>query len=116
VLTGAARLAREQQYVGFDGPRIVFSNEYQANEKRLDSAEELLRQKRFEDARVALTQVTKDSPAGRASGLLGRLAALQGDCVTATRLFDQAEKEGGCVCAEDRKLCEVAPKLKVHQN
>ena len=105
VLSGAARLAGEQQYEGFDGPRIVFSDEYEANQKRLDSAEELLRQKRFGDARVLLGQVTKEAPAGRASNLLGRLAALQGDCAMATKLFDQAEKEGACVCDADRKLC-----------
>jgi hypothetical protein len=34
------------------------------------------------------------------------LADLQGDCTKAKQLFDQAEKEGACVCAADRQLCE----------
>jgi hypothetical protein len=41
--------------------------------------------------------------------LRGRLAALQGDCLSAIRLFDKAdaESEPGCVPIEDRKLCEA---------
>jgi hypothetical protein len=37
-LTGATRLGREQQYVGFDGPVQVISAEYERNEERLDKA------------------------------------------------------------------------------
>jgi hypothetical protein len=29
-----------------------------------------------------------------------------GDCVKAKQLFDQGEKEGACVCAADRQLCD----------
>ena len=108
-LTGATRLGREQQYVGFSGPPQVISAEYEINDQRLELASKLLDQKRFDDARRVLEQVTKDAPRGRASALRGRLAALQGDCVTAIRLFDNADAEGkpGCVPIEDRKLCEA---------
>ena len=101
-LTGATRLGKEQGW-----PPKVITEEFEANEKRLDEVESLLRDKRFEDARSALDRVTKDAEPGRATALLGRLAALQGDCVKAKQLFDQAEKEGACVCAADRQLCEL---------
>ena len=107
-LTGATRLGREQQYVGFAGPPQVISAEYDANDQRLELATELLDQKRFEEARRVLDQVTKDAEHGRAAALRGKLAALQGDCKTASRLFAQAEREGGCGCVpiESRNLCE----------
>jgi hypothetical protein len=109
-LTGATRLGREQQYVGFTGRPQVISAEYEINDVRLNLAAKLLDQKRFDDARRVLDLVTKDAPPGRASALRGRLAALQGDCVTAIRLFDKAECEAGCVPVEDRKLCEAPQK------
>jgi hypothetical protein len=55
-----------------------------------------------------LDQVTKDAARWRALVLRGRLTALQGDCSSAIRLFSKAEREGGCVPMEDRKLCEPA--------
>jgi hypothetical protein len=108
-LTGATRLGREQQYVGFSGPPQVISAEYEINDQRLELASKLLDQKRFDDARRVLDQVTRDAPRGRGSALRGRLAALQGDCLSAIRLFDKAdaESEPGCVPIEDRKLCEA---------
>jgi hypothetical protein len=109
-LTGATRLGREQQYVGFAGNPQIISAEYEANDLRLELAAKLLDQKRLDEARHVLDQVTKDAGRGRASALRGKLAALQGDCATAIRLFAQAEREGGCGCApiEDRRLCEAA--------
>jgi fructose 1,6-bisphosphatase len=108
-LTGATRLGREQQYVGFSGPPQVISAEYEINDQRLELASKLLDQKRFDDARRVLDQVTSDAPRGRGSALRGRLAALQSDCITAIRLFDNADAEGepGCVPIADRKLCEA---------
>jgi thioredoxin-like negative regulator of GroEL len=106
-LTGATRLGREQQYVGFAGPPEVISAEHETNDLRLELASKLLDQKRFDDARRVLEEVTKDAPRGRVTALRGRLAALQGDCVTAIPLFHKAESEGGCVASEDRKLCEA---------
>ena len=100
-LTGPTRLGKEQGW-----PPKVITEEFEANEKRLDLVESLLREKRFDDARGALNQVTKDAEPGRATALRGRLAALQGDCLKAKELFDQAEKEGACVCAADRQLCQ----------
>lgn len=109
-LTGATRLGRERQYVGFAGPPEVITAEYEANEQRLELATELLDQKRLDEARRVLDQVTKDAERWRAATLRGKLAALQGDCKTALRLFAQVEREGGCGCVptEDRKLCEAA--------
>jgi hypothetical protein len=104
-LTGPTRLGKEQGW-----PPKVITEEFEANEKRLDQVESLLREKRFEEARGALDQATKDAEPGRATALGGRLAALQGDCVKAKQLFDQAEKEGACVCAADRQLCEPPQK------
>ncbi len=100
-LTGATRLGKEQGW-----PPKVITQEFEANEKRLDMVERQLREKRFDAARGALDRVTRDAEPGRATALRGRLAALQGDCVKAKQLFDQAEKEGACVCAADRQLCE----------
>jgi hypothetical protein len=109
-LTGARRLGEETQYVNFDGSR-AWSAEYRLNENRLDEAERLLNEKRFEEARRVLDEVTSDARPGGASALRGQLAALSGDCVTATRLFDQAEqKEEGCVGNEARALCGVSRK------
>lgn len=105
-LTGATRLGREQQYVGFAGPPEVISAEHETNDLRLELASKLLDQRRFDDARRVLEEVTNDAPRGRATALRGRLSALQGDCVTAIRLFDEAGSEGGCVASEDRQLCE----------
>ena len=85
----------------------VISAEYESNDLRLDLAAKLLDQRRLDDARRVLEQVTKDAPRGHALVVRGRLAALQGDCVTAIRLFDKAESEGECAPLEDRKLCEV---------
>jgi hypothetical protein len=104
-LTGAMRLRKEDAWP----PKIV-SEEFTANQMRMDQVEILLRDKHFEDAGVALDQVTKDAEPGRATALRGRLAALQGDCAKAKQLFDQAEKEGACVCTADRQLCEPPPK------
>ena len=59
----------------------------------MDQVESLLRERRFDDARGALDQVTYDAAPGRATALRGRLAALQGDCVKAKQLFDQAERK-----------------------
>jgi hypothetical protein len=112
-LTGATRLGREQQYVGFSGRPQVISAEYEINDVRLELAAKLLDQKRLNDARRVLDLVTKDAAPGRASALRARLAALEGDCVTAMRLFDKAESEAGCVPIEDRKLCE-APERREH--
>jgi hypothetical protein len=108
-LTGSSRLGREQQYVGFQGPVQVISLEYERNEAQLDKAKDLMSVRRFEDARTVLDGVTKDAPPGRALALRGRLAALQGDCKTALKLFDEADKEvgGDCASNEDRKLCET---------
>jgi hypothetical protein len=108
-LTGAQRLGREQQYVGFWGRPQVISVEYERNEEQLEKASDLMDVRRFDDARRVLDEVTEDAPPGRASALRGRLAALQGDCVTAIKLFDKADAEGGGGCApsKDRKLCEA---------
>ena len=106
-LTGATRLGREREYVGPGGSPEVISAEYENNDLRLELAAKLLDQKRLDDARRVLDQVTKDAPRAHALVLHGRLAALQGDCVTATKLFDKAESEGECAPIEDRKLCEV---------
>jgi hypothetical protein len=111
-LTGAARLGKERQYVGRGlGPQVI-SEEFEANDQKLQLASKLLDQKRFDDARRVLDNVTKDAPRSTASALRGRLAALQGDCKTAIRLFDQAdsESEPDCVFMEDRKLCEATQK------
>lgn len=99
-LSGSTRLGREQGW-----PPVVITEEFEANRERLDKVEDLLRQKRFDDARGALDQITKDAEPGRATALRGRLAALLGDCRKAQQLFDQAEKEGACVCAADRQIC-----------
>jgi predicted negative regulator of RcsB-dependent stress response len=90
----------------------VISEEFEANDQKLQLASKLLDQKRFDDARRVLDNVTKDAPRSTASALRGRLAALQGDCKTAIRLFDQAdsESEPDCVFMEDRKLCEATQK------
>jgi len=109
-LTGATRLGREQQYVGFVGPLIVISAEYEVNEARLESAAKLLDLNRLDEARRVLDEVTKDAPRGRASALRGKLAALQGDCATARRLFDQAACESGCRPTEERTLCQAPRK------
>lgn len=87
----------------------MISLEYEANDQRLELATKLLDQKRFDEARHVLDQVTKDTERGRALALRGKLAALQGDCATAIRLYAQAEREGGCGCVpvEDRKLCDA---------
>jgi hypothetical protein len=108
-LTGATRLGREQRYVGFSGPPQVISAEYERNEERFEKASNLMSVKRFEEARRMLDEVTEDAPRGRASALRGRLAALQGDCATAIKLFDKADEEAGgdCASSEDRKLCEA---------
>lgn len=82
-LTGATRLGRERQYVGFAGPPEVISAEYEANGQRLEMATHLLDQKRLDEARRVLDQVTKDAEHGRAAALRGK-----------------------CAPAEDRKLCE----------
>ena len=110
-LAGSGRLAREEQrYASLPSSRKVISDEYETNELRLSLAAKLLDQKKFNEARETLRQVTADAPPGRATALRGRLAALQGDCVTANKLFDQAELEGGagCVPNEDRRLCMIA--------
>jgi hypothetical protein len=106
-LTGATRLGRERQHVGRSVEPQVISPEYELNEVRLRLADNLLDQKRLDDARRVLDQVTKDAPRAEASVLRGRLAALQGDCVTADKFFDQAECESGCAPLEHRKLCET---------
>jgi hypothetical protein len=107
-LTGTRRLGEEQQYVNFDSPQ-AWSAEYRLNERRLDEAERLLKGKRLDEARRVLDEVTSDARAGGATALRGQLAALSGDCVTATRLFDQAErKEEGCVGNEARALCGLS--------
>jgi hypothetical protein len=100
-LTGATRLGKEEGW-----PPKVITEEFESNAKRLDQVADLLREKRFDDARGVLDQVTNDAEPGRATALRGRLAALLGDCVKAKQLFDQAEKEGACVCAADRQLCD----------
>jgi hypothetical protein len=88
----------------------VISAEYELNETRLEVARHLLKQNRFDDAQRMLDQVTKDAPCGEASVLRGRLAALQGDCATANKLFGSTAAEGGCVPDEDRKLCTPTTK------
>jgi hypothetical protein len=106
-LAGGTRLGKEQQYSFGPQSAQVISVEYETNELRLSLVEKLLDKRAFDEARRLLDQVTEDAPRGRASALRGRLAALQGDCVTATRLFNQADVEGGagCVPIEDRRLC-----------
>jgi hypothetical protein len=109
-LAGVGRLAREDQgYSSSPSQRKVISDEYETNELRLSLAAKLLDQRKFNEARDTLNQVSGDAPPGRATMLRGRLAALQGDCVTANKLFDQAEVEGGadCVPNEDRRLCTI---------
>jgi hypothetical protein len=108
-LTGASRLGREQQYVGFQGPTQVISAEYERNEEQLDQAKNLMDVKRFDEARAVLDAVTKDAEPGRASALRGRLAAMQGDCAAALKLFDKADEEAGGECASSRyrELCEA---------
>src|SRR5262249_23910121 len=109
-LSGATRLGREQQYVGFAGEPKVISAEYETSDVRLELATKLLDQKRLDEERRVLGQVTKDAEPWRVSALRGKRGALQGDCVTVIRLFAKAESEGGCGCVpiEDRKLCEAA--------
>jgi hypothetical protein len=109
-LTGATRLGKEQLYVDRSGKRQVISAEYEINDVRLQLATKLVDQKRFDDAHRVLDEVTQDTDRGRAAELRGKLAALQGDCATANRLFDEADKEGGCARIEERKLCEVPRK------
>jgi hypothetical protein len=108
-LTGAARLGKEQQYVGFEGPRQVISAEFERNEEQLGKVSNLLDGKQYDEARHLLDEITEDAPRGRESALRGRLAALQGDCATAIILFDKAEAEvgGDCVLGDSRKLCEA---------
>ena len=110
-LTGGIRLGKEQQSFGNSQPEVI-SAEYETNDLRLSLAAKLLDQKQFDEAGHVLDQVTKDAPLGRASLQRGRLAALKGDCVTANKLFDKADVEGGAGCApiEDRKLCSALPK------
>jgi hypothetical protein len=96
----------KEEFLSSGGPHpIVISEEYEANEQRLIRAEELLEAKLLEAALETLEQVTTDAPAGRALRLRGKAAALQGDCVTATKLFDRAELEGACAPLEERRLC-----------
>jgi len=111
-LTGGTRLGKEQQYsFGRPSPEVI-SVEYEINDLRLSLAAKLLDQKQFAEARRLLDQVTQDAPRGRAAVLHGRLAALQGDCMTARRMFDRADAEGGsgCVPIEYRNLCVAAQK------
>jgi fructose 1,6-bisphosphatase len=65
-LTGATRLGREQQYVGFPGTPEVISEEYETNDLRLELASKLLDQERLDDARRVLDEVTKDASRRRA--------------------------------------------------
>jgi hypothetical protein len=112
-LTGASRLGKEE-FLSSGGPHpIVISEEYETNQQRLYHADELLAGNQLEAAREVLERVTKDAPAGRALVLRGKLAALQGDCATATKLFDRAELEGGCAPLEERQLCS-APEAPRH--
>jgi hypothetical protein len=110
-LAGMHRLGREEQFAEStpEAPPKVISEEYEVNELRLSLVAKLLDRKAFDEARTTLAKVTADAPPGRATALRGRLAALQGDCVTATKLFDQADLEGGAGCSplEDRRLCMV---------
>ena len=110
-LSGGTRLGEEQQSFGGGSPEII-SVEYETNQLRLSLVAKLLDQKQFEQASRLLDQVTTDAPRGRPAALRGKLAALQGDCVTAVKLFDRADAEGGAGCApvEDRKLC-AAPQM-----
>ena len=87
----------------------MISAEYERNEEQLQKAENLVEAKRFDEARQVLDDVTEDAPRGRATALHGRIAALQGDCAAAIKLFDEADAEGGgdCVSSEGRKLCEA---------
>lgn len=111
-LAGGTRLGKEQQdSSGRPSPEVI-SAEYEINDLRLSLASKLLDQKQFAEARWLLDQVTQDAPRGRASVLRGRLAALQGDCLTARKMFDRADAEGGAGCApiEYRNLCEAPQK------
>lgn len=111
-LAGGTRLGKEQQYSsGRPSPEVI-SVEYETNDLRLSLASKLLDQKQFAEARRLLDQVTQDAPRGRAAVLRGRLAALQGDCVTARKMFDRADAEGGAGCApiEYRNLCGAQQK------
>lgn len=109
MLTGAMRLGKERQYVGMrvEHPEVI-SEEYEANEQRLELAAKLLDKKRLDDARVVLEQVTKDAPRGRAAALRGKLLALQGNCAAALELFAESECQSGCGPVAERKLCETA--------
>jgi hypothetical protein len=107
-LAGATRLAKES-WDSSGGPNpVLISAELEANEKRLMSVASLLDRKQLDEARRVLDEVTGDAPHGRATALRGKLAALQGDCATALKLFDQAELEIGPGCAplDDRQLCK----------
>ena len=105
-LTGATRLGKEQRESSGGPNPIVISEEYEANERLLARADDLLDQKQFDEARRTLDQVTKDAPRGHALTSRARMAALQGDCVTALALADQADAEGGtCGLIEARQLC-----------
>ena len=110
-LTGETRLGKEEYSSRRSDPKVI-SPEYETNGLRLSLVTNLLEQKQFDEARRVLDQVTEDAPRGRANALRGRLAALQGDCATAMKLFDKAESEGGagCVPIEDRTLCAASQK------
>jgi hypothetical protein len=88
------------------------SEELVLNSLRLNRAERLLDERKLEEARVLLAEISGDAPLGKESALRGKLAALEGDCATATLLFDKAEMEGGpgCVPLEDRQLCVIQRK------
>jgi len=87
----------------------VISAVYERNEERPEKASNLLDGRRFDEARHVLDEVTDDAPKGRACALKGKLAALQGDCATAIKLFDEADAEvgGDCASSQYRALCEV---------
>lgn len=109
-LTGAARIGKET-FDSSGGPNpVVVTEEYEANERLLSQADELLDRKQLNEARGILDRVTQDAPAGRATASRGKLAALTGDCPTALRLFDQAEREGTCAPLEARELCPTKNK------
>jgi hypothetical protein len=116
-LSGPTRLAKDApdhdvpEGVAFE-PGGAHSDEYVLNALRLSRASKLLDQKQFAEARILIEQVTADTPRGRLPATRGKLAALEGRCEEALRLFDLAEAEGGagCVPIEDRALCGAAGK------
>jgi uncharacterized protein YutE (UPF0331/DUF86 family) len=86
-------------------------NIIRACETALDLANMLIRKRRLgipSESRESFGILVREQLLEQSLG--SRPAALQGDCMKAKQLFDQAEKKGACVCAADRQLCEPPQK------